>query len=518
MASVGLLPTPNSPRLNSNNTSDFIKPSLFPLPYQATHIIESLEINASPTWLLNVTKDSINFKIEWDVVDKPNSNKPPVVFPKPVIQSLSTYNVHEPVWSTSLSNKKICLKIDWKFMNSNQPPSQLNPKSPVYSPTSFITPNKHSYTPNMDSGYYPSTSPYLHNKSRVYTSSGSPFPHTNLFHHPESSPNRQDIYITPTKPKPNPTEPPSNKVNPKIPKTPANETQTHPVNTTKAHSSSSNSVSTDNTILKPNIVPEIPSKSNTSTTSTVDSIKPPNLPASESSGSPSPHTNLSHHPKSTSPTKSNPNPNEPPSNKVIPKVNDTQVHPVNTHPDTTKAHSSSSESVPTTSTNTQDTSTTQTVDPIKPPNLPESEPSHLPDSPTISDPKGEEYPPPEPHLPSDHIPSSNTSKPRKRKKKNKKNISSYVGSTPALNSVAPSNNTIMNEVKLIATDPKFVVHKDSTDGEIMLIPDPLNEDANPGEDLFIKTPDDLKIDDRGLIDASLKACWIFKVTAECVKK
>ena len=66
----------------------------------------------------------------------------------------------------------------------------------------------------------------------------------------------------------------------------------------------------------------------------------------------------------------------------------------------------------------------------------------------------------------------------------------------------------MNEVQLVATDPKFVVHKDSTDGDIMLIPDPLNEDANPGEDLFIKTPDDLKIDDRGLIDASLKACWM----------
>ena len=114
-------------------------------------------------------------------------------------------------------------------MNSNQPLSQLNPKSPVYSPTSFNTPNKHPYTPNMDSGYYSSTSPYLHNKSCVYSSSGSPFPHTNPFHHPKSKPNRQDIYTTPTKTKPNPNKPPSNKVNLKESfTTPVNDTQTHP--------------------------------------------------------------------------------------------------------------------------------------------------------------------------------------------------------------------------------------------------------------------------------------------------
>ena len=347
-------------------------------------------------------------------------------------------------------------------MNSNQPLSQLNPKSPVYSPTSFNTPNKHSYTPNMDSGYYSSTSPYLHNKSRVYSSPGSPFPHTNLFHHPKSNPNRQDIYTTPTKTKPNPNKSPSNKVN----LTPVNDTQTHAVNkihpdTTKVHSSSSDSVPTtstnnpvDTTILKSNIVHETPSIINTSTTQTVDLIKPPNL-----------H-------ESTTPTKSKPNPNEPPSNKVnLTPVNDTQTHSENIHPDTTKAHSSSSHSVPTTNTNipvdttilkpnivhetpsiintstTQapttsantpvdtttlkpnivhetpsiiNTSTTQTVDPIKPPNLPESESPHLPASPTISDPKVEEYPPPQPYSLSDHNPSSNVRKSRKKEKQKQK--------------------------------------------------------------------------------------------------
>ena len=62
MATYGLLPTPNSPRLNSTNPNDFVKSSLFPLPYQAVHIIESLEINSPPTWLINVKKKQCQFQ------------------------------------------------------------------------------------------------------------------------------------------------------------------------------------------------------------------------------------------------------------------------------------------------------------------------------------------------------------------------------------------------------------------------------------------------------------------------
>ena len=59
---------------------------------------------------------------------------------------------------------------------------------------------------------------------------------------------------------------------------------------------------------------------------------------------------------------------------------------------------------------------------------------------------------------------------------------------------------------MVPADPKFVVHEDSTDDQIMLIPNPLNEDPNLYDNLFIKTPDDLKLDDCGLLDASVKAC------------
>ena len=66
----------------------------------------------------------------------------------------------------------------------------------------------------------------------------------------------------------------------------------------------------------------------------------------------------------------------------------------------------------------------------------------------------------------------------------------------------------MYEVNMIPADPKFIVHKDSTDDQIMLTPDPFNEHANPYDDVFMETPEDLKVDDRGLLDSSLKACWM----------
>ncbi len=111
MANIGLLSTPNLPILNSLHPKDDIKPSYFPLPYQTIHIIESLKIQSPPTWHINVGKDTINFKIKWDVTDNSNSNSSVNNFAKAVIQALSVCNTHDPVWNTSYNNKKTCLKV-----------------------------------------------------------------------------------------------------------------------------------------------------------------------------------------------------------------------------------------------------------------------------------------------------------------------------------------------------------------------------------------------------------------------
>ena len=194
MANYGLLPTPNSPRLNSTNPNDFIKSSFFSLPYQAIHIIESLEINSSPTWHLNVNKGSVNFRIEWDVLGK--STTVTSVFPKSVIQSLSTFDVRDPVWSTSLNNKKICMKIEWKVIDSNQSTPQLNLNSPCYSLKSFASSPMTPYPTNNDSGYS-SSSPFTPQKPSGYSHPQSPFFPTTLFR-----PHRHDVYTSPTKQKP----------------------------------------------------------------------------------------------------------------------------------------------------------------------------------------------------------------------------------------------------------------------------------------------------------------------------
>ena len=207
-------------------------------------------------------------------------------FSKSVIQSLPTYNVWEPVWSTLLSNKKICLKIDWKIMDSNQSSPQFNPISPTYSPTSFNTASMTPYPPNNDSGYYSPSSPSSLQNPRVYSNPQSPFPPTTLFHTPKFRPHRQDIYASPTKPKPQHIN--SHKVSIKKPPTLSDNSNTHSQSdmktspdTTSTHSPSLYPVSPINTNFTDNPSPlsqsdmkPPPDITSTSNSSSIDPIPP----------------------------------------------------------------------------------------------------------------------------------------------------------------------------------------------------------------------------------------------------
>ena len=299
------------------------------MPYQVIHIVESLEIQSLPTWHINVAMENINIKIDWDITEKSNTNSLFNVFPKAVINAVSTYNVYDPVWNTSFNNKKLCFKVEWKIHKPAHSNYNLNPNSPVFSPSLF-TPQRKNTPLSQDSGFHSYNShPRINSRINNSYQSHSPFPRSNLFKSP-SKLSRQDTYVptqipttTPIPSKPKPTIP-SSSLNPKPP----------------------------------------PDASNTTTV-----LLPPKteVPASDPVVDPTPST---------------PDPQLVPDSHVLPK---------------------------------------------------------------------------------------------------------------------PTSELIM-----LPNDPKFVVEQESTDDNIMLIPDPANPNFNPGEDLFERTPNDLVIDPNGLIDPSIK--------------
>lgn len=451
MAKSGLLPTPNSPRMTSNNLDRFVKPSLFPLPYPAIHIIESLEINSSPSWLLNVTKTNINFKIEWDVIDKSELVNSVDIFPKPVIQSLSTYSVHDPVWSTSLNNKKICLKIDWKFMKPNQSPSQLNP-----------TPSTSFYPPSTDYGYSSAT-PSSRHQSRVYHSPQSPFPHTVLFPNPHFSPNRQDIYTSPTKPKPQHNFPHPDKVNTVKSTAPVNLNPNSLVFQSKpvAHSS-----------------PDCTSVPNSSSTDPIippASITTPNLPVSASSSNITP---LPSPPSVPSPPPPPPPPFSPPP-PSDPILEDSSIPETSPPPPMAPDHSKNS-----------------------PHNLCTTE-----------------YPP----LSNDKsLPKTGPTKRRKKKNRSKsKPIALDISSSSHLENVPPpSDPPQLPSVNILRDPPIFIINDRSQDGDIRTDIDPTSPDFLPQDNCFLPSPPNIPLGPDGSLDPHLRAdrmnilgkCRLCKVT------
>ncbi|CAB4034136.1 Hypothetical predicted protein [Paramuricea clavata] len=176
--SPGLLPNPNSPIIKSSNMDNYIKSSHFPIPYQAVMVVESCS--------------SI---VDISSCDGTRSmSKDP--FPKAVIKAISSYNLSQPSWSTSYSNKKLLLRVEWKITAPNDPKSDS--KSYAYSPalnplsTPFQSSSNASNT--EDSGYksFDSNARYNVNKSRIY--SNSPMQNTKLFRSPSNRSERHDVY------------------------------------------------------------------------------------------------------------------------------------------------------------------------------------------------------------------------------------------------------------------------------------------------------------------------------------
>ena len=226
---AGLLPTPDSPKINSKNPNDYIKSSNYPIPFQAVNIAESFNINCQPTWDINVASKVVKFRAEWDLSGQVYSNSPSIdAFPKAVVSSLATYNLIQPAWNSSFNGKKLCIKIEWKISESlgrniaenttfgGQNPTIYTSNSPVNSPLNCSTPFQPS-TPSFqaDSGYKSPNISDIHNYSQVYYSPvysrpnyhvnidskmrNSTTPRTNLFNSRRKPLDGQDIYIPQSK-------------------------------------------------------------------------------------------------------------------------------------------------------------------------------------------------------------------------------------------------------------------------------------------------------------------------------
>ena len=388
----GILLTPKTPSIKNGAPASYVKPSYYPLPYQAVIAIENCDIHEVLSWDINVNTKGIKIKIEWSL--EKDNNGTTDILPKAIYNSISSYNLCQPSWSSSFTTNKLSLKVEWKI---NQPNStnniqQVNPASPThphgYSPgSSFNSPPSRM----DDSGY---GSPITPNFNQSHFSS----PATRLYFSPprKYSP-KHDVYRN-------------------IPDSP----------------------STSRTNNSPSPVHQTPNKPTNLTTT--PSKSPPDNPA---------------------PTKS---PTTPVIKSTIPSVDP------NTNPTIT----------------------------------PNSNPiDEIPDpDPETQNPLPQPPPPSEPLTSNSltvHDSSSSPIDPHKSRKKKKKNKKVNTSST-----TQPEQDK--QYVTMINADLKFVIHKDSTDDGIIPMPDSTNGImANPYDDVFLPTPDDLHIDERGLIDPTIKA-------------
>lgn len=202
MGYFGILPTPNSPKIHSTNMNMYVKHSYYPIPYQVVCAIESCNVDSISSWDINVTEKTIKVKVQYDLTDKVQRVCDNVMFPKAVINSIKTYNVAQPTWSTSFNQKKLCLKIDWKLTSPSHDTSYI-------SPSTFSTPaNSTNFGATIDSGYksynnsrnivdsgYISSSPAnVSNSHRYVNKVNVPGPRTKLFHSPKKEFVQHDIY------------------------------------------------------------------------------------------------------------------------------------------------------------------------------------------------------------------------------------------------------------------------------------------------------------------------------------
>ncbi len=152
----GILPIPKSPIIKDGAPSSYIKPSYYPIPYQAIIAIENCDIHEVLSWDISVNVKSIKIKVDWSLAIDNNGTTD--LFPKAVYDSISSYDIGKPIWSSSFSSNKLSLKVEWKIIDPNTSnTSHVIPPSPIpyngHLPGhSFITPG-HKSNVNDDSGY-----------------------------------------------------------------------------------------------------------------------------------------------------------------------------------------------------------------------------------------------------------------------------------------------------------------------------------------------------------------------------
>jgi hypothetical protein len=189
---AGILPFPKSPTIKNGVPASYIKQSYFPIPYQAIIAIESCNISDVLSWDINVSTKSIKVRIEWSMSNDNSSNE---MFPKAIYNSISSYHLVHPTWSSSCSNNKLNLKVEWKIKDPNTTdPQQFSP-----SPSQTVLSQTNYYpSPIAPSFHTPGYIPYSNNSDSGY---GSPnFPRSRLpasrldFSSPTKISGRHDIY------------------------------------------------------------------------------------------------------------------------------------------------------------------------------------------------------------------------------------------------------------------------------------------------------------------------------------
>jgi hypothetical protein len=189
---AGILPFPKSPTIKNGVPASYIKQSYFPIPYQAIIAIESCNISDVLSWDINVSTKSIKVRIEWSMSNDNSSNE---MFPKAIYNSISSYHLVHPTWSSSCSNNKLNLKVEWKIKDPNITDPQQLPPSP--SQTVLSQPNYYP-SPIASSFHTPGYIPYSNNSDSGYGSSNFPrsrLPASRLdFSSPTKISGRHDIY------------------------------------------------------------------------------------------------------------------------------------------------------------------------------------------------------------------------------------------------------------------------------------------------------------------------------------
>ena len=487
---AGLLPTPNSTRIHSKNPNVYIKSSNYPIPFQATNIVESFNINCQPTWDISVASKLVKFRAEWDLSGQIYSNSKNVdVFPKAVISSLATYNLVQPAWNTSFNGKKLCIKIDWEISESfghnitenttfDGQSSPINTSNfPVNSCPNFSTPF-HGSTPSYqaDSGYKSPNKSDMHYYSPIYYSPVhsrtnydvnidnnnriSSTPHANLFNSRRKSLDRQDLYIPQSKNSENcsPDGCKISKPETTVKYSPTANQQQSQAND-KAEVTSIESHATDLTLKMNNII----------------------VPAAD---------NLDIHEHSTLSEESSPIINNPTVSHDIPNP------PASYSPSVNPPVSKTTQSAPVGEVKLPDKSLSQSV----------------PDTPHPS--VFTHIEPPESHSPPTD-PSAGGVKKSKKKKKPRQNKNPPITAPPT--HLTPSQTQLIQptcppsasidtcSAKILPSPHKFIIADRSKDGDIITDLTPETPEFDGQNDSFLDTPKDLPVNSDGLLDPNLRA-------------